>query len=90
MDNNNLEANVRRMVEEVIKNMNLNPNQAYSANNSSNNVGVFNDLNSAVVAAKQAFKELSLISLETRDKIIAKYTSALFLIFTASFPFRFI
>ncbi len=71
MDNNNLEANVRRMVEEVIKNMNLNPNQAYSANNSSNNVGVFNDLNSAVVAAKQAFKELSLISLETRDKIIA-------------------
>ncbi|HRS53367.1 MAG TPA: aldehyde dehydrogenase EutE [Bacteroidales bacterium] len=66
----NLEEKVRQLVEEVIKNMNLNPNQGYSTLSSSNKTGIFSDLNSSVAAAKQAFKELNALTLETRAKII--------------------
>ncbi|OFX58473.1 MAG: aldehyde dehydrogenase EutE [Bacteroidetes bacterium GWA2_30_7] len=63
----NLEQNIRQLVEEVIKSMNL-PSTSI---NKEKKLGVFSNLNMAVEASDIAFKEFTKISLETRKKIIA-------------------
>jgi len=63
----NLEQNIRRLVQEVVNDMNLNP-----ANEETNkNIGVFSNINNAISAAELAYNELSKLSLETRKQIIA-------------------
>ncbi|NCO53798.1 MAG: aldehyde dehydrogenase EutE [Bacteroidetes bacterium CG_4_10_14_3_um_filter_31_20] len=62
----NLEQNVRKLVEEVVKSMNLTSTNV----NNEKKLGVFSNLNNAVDASDVAFKEFSKISLETRKKII--------------------
>ncbi len=62
----NLEQNIRKLVEEAVKNMGLNP-VAEAGNNRS---GVFSDLNNAVLAAEKAFRAYRELSLETHKKII--------------------
>jgi acyl-CoA reductase-like NAD-dependent aldehyde dehydrogenase len=62
----NLEQNIRQLVQEVVKNMNLS-----TAKESGNKpTGVFSNLNNAVDAADLAFKEFKQLSLETRKVII--------------------
>ena len=62
----NLEQNIRQLVQEVVKNMNLNPEKESNIKST----GVFSNLNNAVIAADLAFKEFNKLSLETRKKII--------------------
>jgi len=62
----NLEQNIRQIVEEVVAKMNLTP-QSVDGNNK---LGVFTDVNTAVDAAEKAFKELGNLTLEKRKKII--------------------
>jgi len=62
----NLEQNIRQLVEEVIKGMNLNLEKG----SGSKRTGIFTNLNSAVMAADSAFKEFNQQTLETRKKII--------------------
>ncbi|OFX37172.1 MAG: aldehyde dehydrogenase EutE [Bacteroidetes bacterium GWA2_32_17] len=61
------EQNVRKLVEEVIKSMNLTSTNV----NNEKKLGVFSNLNNAVEASDIAFKEFSKISLEIRKKLIA-------------------
>ncbi|MBU0765610.1 MAG: aldehyde dehydrogenase EutE [Bacteroidetes bacterium] len=63
----NLEHNIRQLVEEVIKSMNLSPEKM----DAGKGPGVFSDLNSAVQAAEKAYHELNGFSLEKRKEIIA-------------------
>jgi len=63
----NLEKNVRQIIEEVINGMDLN----LTAGDSFKNRGVFSDIHEAINAAGLAFRELSVISLETRKNIIS-------------------
>lgn len=63
----NLEKDIRQLVEEVVKSMNLNP----AKESSDKNAGVFSSLDQAVTAAELAFKELNKLTLETRKEIIA-------------------
>lgn len=63
----NLEQNIRQLVEEVVKSMNL--GSAKESND--NNVGVFSNIDSAVHSADIAFKELNKLTVETRKDIIA-------------------
>lgn len=62
----NLEQSIRQIVSEVIKNMNITPEKE----SSNNSVGIFTDLNSAVLASDKAFKEFNEMTLETRKKIV--------------------
>ncbi|MEI7500286.1 MAG: aldehyde dehydrogenase family protein [Bacteroidota bacterium] len=64
----NLEKNIRRLVQEVINDMNLYPAKEDVR---SGNAGVFADINEAIHAAGLAFIELNRLSLETRKNIIA-------------------
>jgi propionaldehyde dehydrogenase len=63
----NLEQNIRQLVQEVVKNMNLNPASTDAGDKST---GVFSNLDHAVMAADLAFKEFSKLTLETRKVII--------------------
>ncbi|MCK9423817.1 MAG: aldehyde dehydrogenase EutE [Bacteroidales bacterium] len=63
----NLEKNIRQLVQEVIKDMNLYPAKEVN----SKNAGVFTNINDAIRAAGLAFRELSKLTLETRKNIIA-------------------
>ena len=63
----NLEQNIRQLVQEVVKSMNLNP----AANDAGDkSTGVFSNLDHAVMAADLAFNEFSKLTLETRKVII--------------------
>ena len=62
----NLEQNVRQLVEEVIKGMNLN----LAKDDGNINIGVFSNINDAVLAAELAYKKLNELPLETRKNII--------------------
>ena len=63
----NLEQNIRLLVQEVVKGMNLNP----AANDAGDkSTGVFSNLDHAVMAADLAFKEFSKLTLENRKVII--------------------
>ena len=64
----NIEANVRSLVEEVIKNLNIENIKTPSATGEKN--GVFSNINDAIRAANTAHKELMQLTLETRGKII--------------------
>jgi acyl-CoA reductase-like NAD-dependent aldehyde dehydrogenase len=62
----NLEQNIRQLVEEVVKSMNLDlPKTALSQR-----AGIFSDVSKAIEAAETAYLGLTLTSLETRKKII--------------------
>lgn len=63
----NLEQNIRQLVEEVVKGMNLNNPKEEPGKN----IGVFSNINNAISAAEMAFIELSKLTLETRKDIIA-------------------
>jgi acyl-CoA reductase-like NAD-dependent aldehyde dehydrogenase len=63
----NLEQNIRQLVQEVVKSMNLNPEKDIS----DKSLGVFSSINNAVTAAEIAFKEFNKLTLETRKNIIA-------------------
>jgi propionaldehyde dehydrogenase len=61
-----LEKNIRQIVEEVVRNMNLkSPKEDLNLH-----TGVFSDIGNAIDAAESAFHRLSQITLETRKKII--------------------
>ena len=62
----NLEQNIRQLVEEVVKSMNLN----LPKNDSNQSARIFSDISNAISAAERAYLELSKLSLETRKKII--------------------
>lgn len=64
----NLEQNVRLIVQEVIKNMSL--SNAGTSTSGENHAGVFANLNDAVEASQKAFNEYSLLTLEQRKRII--------------------
>jgi len=66
----NLEQNIRQIVTEVIKSLNTNTNTNTPKPETQKGSGVYSDLNSAVLAAEKAFKELNELSLETRKNII--------------------
>ena len=63
----NLEQNIRQLVQEVVNSMNLNP----ATEETNHNIGVFSNIDIAISAAELAFKELNKLSLETRKNIIA-------------------
>lgn len=62
----NLEQNIRLLVQEVVKSMNLNAPKEEG----NKGVGIFSNLNNAVNAADHAFNEFRQLTLETRYKII--------------------
>ncbi|MCD6557264.1 MAG: aldehyde dehydrogenase, partial [Bacteroidales bacterium] len=62
----NLEQNIRQLVSEVLKDMNL----TSESKTQGEKIGVFNDINDAVAAAKNAFKEYIELPLDTRIEII--------------------
>ncbi|RLD50020.1 MAG: aldehyde dehydrogenase EutE [Bacteroidetes bacterium] len=62
----NLEQNIRQLVSEVLKDMNL----TSESKPQGEKIGVFNDINDAVAAAKNAFKEYIELPLDTRTEII--------------------
>jgi len=63
----NLEQNIRQLVQEVVKSMNLSPEK----DGSDKSLGVFSSIDNAATAAEIAFKELNKLTLETRKNIIA-------------------
>ena len=63
----NLEQNIRQLVEEVVKSMNITSGKE----NKEKKIGVYSNLNNAIEASDTAFKEFTKLSLETRKKIIA-------------------
>lgn len=62
----NLEQNIRQLVSDVLKDMNLTPKSKPEGEKT----GVFSNINDAVAASKKAFKEYIELPLETRTKII--------------------
>jgi acyl-CoA reductase-like NAD-dependent aldehyde dehydrogenase len=62
----NLERDVRQLVQEVIKSMNLDSVK----DDSNKNTCVFSNINDAVLAAELAFNKLKELTLETRKNII--------------------
>lgn len=62
----NLEQNIRQLVEEVVKSMMQSP----AKESGDKGTGIFSNLNNAVIAADLAFKKLSELTLEVRKKII--------------------
>lgn len=69
----NLEKDIRKLVEEVVKEMNLRP---VSGEGGSPDAGVFRDIGDAIRHAGIAFRELGKLTLETRKKIIENMRSA--------------
>jgi acyl-CoA reductase-like NAD-dependent aldehyde dehydrogenase len=63
-----LEKNIRQLVEEVVRDMNLFPVKKATG---LNKAGVFADISEAIHAAGLAFGELNNLTLETRKNIIA-------------------
>jgi propionaldehyde dehydrogenase len=63
-----LEENIRQLVSDVINEMNLTTTGSVITNTSK--LGVFSDINVAVLAAVVAFKEFIALPLDTRSKII--------------------
>jgi propionaldehyde dehydrogenase len=63
----NLEQNIRQLVQEVVSSMNLN----LPKEETGNSVGVYSNINNAINVAEQAYRELSKLTLETRKDIIA-------------------
>ena len=63
----NLEQNIRQLVQEVVKSMNLNPAVNDAGDKST---GVFSSLDHAVMAADLAYNEFNKLTLETRKVII--------------------
>ena len=63
-----LEQNIRQLVEDVIKNLNL--EGVTQESDSGNGNGIFSDINSAIAAAKIAHQELMKLSLDTRKAMI--------------------
>jgi len=63
----NLEQNIRQLVQEVVNSMNLNPPKEELVKGK----GVYSNINNAITAAELAFIELNKLSLETRKNIIA-------------------
>ncbi len=63
----NLEQNIRQLVQEVIKSMNLD----LVKEETGTGIGVYSNINNAIDAAEKAFNELKNLSLETRKNIIA-------------------
>ena len=68
-----LEKDIRKLVEEVVKEMNLQPLQGETG---PADAGVFTDIGSAIRHAAIAFGELGRLTLETRKKIIGSMRSA--------------
>lgn len=64
----NLEKNIRQLVQEVITDMKLYPAKEVV---NSENAGVFSNIHEAIKAAGLAFKELNQLTVETRKTIIA-------------------
>lgn len=64
----NLEQNIRQIVQEVVKNM----SDATTKDADKKFIGVFSNINKAVEAADLAFNEFSALELEIRKKIIEK------------------
>ncbi|MDP1623962.1 MAG: aldehyde dehydrogenase EutE [Bacteroidales bacterium] len=64
----NLETNIRRLVQEVIREMDIYPAKEEV---SLKNGGVFSNINEAIHAAGSAFTALNKLTLETRKEIIA-------------------
>ncbi len=63
----NLEQSIRQLVSDALKDINNQPEIPASTGN----LGVFSDINDAVLAAEIAFKEYIELPLDTRIKIIA-------------------
>ncbi len=63
----NLEKNIRQLVQDVIQDMNIFPQKTAA---SSKNAGVFSNINEAISAAGLAFREFNKLTLETRKNII--------------------
>ncbi len=63
----NLEQSIRQLVSDALKDMNTKPEVPASTGN----MGVFSDINDAILAAEIAFKEYIELPLDTRIKIIA-------------------
>jgi propionaldehyde dehydrogenase len=68
----NLENTIRQLVQEAMKGMALTP----GSNEPGAAMGVFTDINGAVIAAEKAFIELSSLTLETRKQLIANMRKA--------------
>ena len=64
----NLEKNIRQLVQDVIRDMNLYPPKEEAG---LKKAGVFTDIGEAIHAASLAFGELNKLTLEIRKKIIA-------------------
>ncbi len=62
----NLEKNIRQLVSDVLKDMNI----TSETKPKGEKIGVFEDINDAISAAKKAFKEYIELPLNTRIKII--------------------
>ena len=65
----NLEKNIRQLVQDVIQEMNLFP---VKEKTNPKNAGVFSDISEAIDAAKTAFGTLIKLPLQTRKNIISK------------------
>ena len=63
-----LEQNIRQLVEDVIKNLNL--EGVTQELDSGDGNGIFSDINSAIAAAKIAHQELMKLGLDTRKAMI--------------------
>jgi acyl-CoA reductase-like NAD-dependent aldehyde dehydrogenase len=64
----NLEQNIRQLVQDVIQDMNIFPAKEKAG---TENAGVFSNISEAIHAAEKAFSKLNMLTLETRKKIIA-------------------
>jgi len=62
----NLEQNIRQLVSEALKDLNVQP----EVKSTSGNIGVFSNIEDAINAAETAFKEYIELPLDTRIKII--------------------
>jgi propionaldehyde dehydrogenase len=71
----NLEKNIRQLVQEVIHDMNLYPAREEAG---AKGTGVFSDISEAIRAAGLAFGELNKLTLETRKNIIANIRKTAF------------
>ncbi len=69
----NLEKNIRQLVQDVIQEMNIYPSRP---DVNIKNAGVFSDIGEAIRFASIAFRELNQLTLETRKAIIANIRKA--------------
>ena len=64
----NLEQSIKEIVKQVLNEINLNPSSIQKDFDGQN--GIFSDIESAILAAEIAQKELIKMTLETRENII--------------------